>query len=159
MFSALPPKADSNRTSRHVRKVPRAVIPVENRRLMTWLSDMAVAGMTIISDTRMTCGFGKGQMTVSGISHYRGGTIDEVAPLAKKLKAIYLKHGVAYRLSRFQTGPNVGDWFVVVQFADQTAYDKAHAAIAQDPEIQWAFAEIAKFAKRIDQQLVIDLDL
>ena len=58
------------------------------------------------------------QMTVSGISHYRGGTIDEVAPLAKKLKAIYLKHGVAYRLSRFRTGPNVGDWFVVVQYAD-----------------------------------------
>ena len=28
------------------------------------------------------------QMTVSAISHYRGGTIDEVARLAKKLKAI-----------------------------------------------------------------------
>ena len=42
------------------------------------------------------------------IFHYRGGTIDEVAPLAKTLKAYYLKHGVAYRLSRFQTGPNAG---------------------------------------------------
>jgi hypothetical protein len=75
-------------------------------------------------------------MTVSAISHYRGGTIDVVTPVAKKLKAAYLKHGIAYRLSRFETGPNVGDWFVVVQFADQTAYDKAHAAIAQDPEIR-----------------------
>ena len=55
------------------------------------------------------------QMTVSAISHYRGGTIDVVAPVAKKLKAAYLKHGVAYRLSRFETGPNAGDWFVVVQ--------------------------------------------
>ena len=27
---------------------------------MTWLSDLAVAGLTIISDTRMTCRFGKG---------------------------------------------------------------------------------------------------
>jgi len=98
-------------------------------------------------------------MTVSAISHYRGGTIDEVAPLAKKLKAAYFKHGVAYRLSRFQTGPNVGDWFVVVQYADQTAYEKAQAAIVQDPECQQAFAEIAKFAKRINRELVIDLDL
>ena len=49
-------------------------------------------------------------MTVSAISHYRGGTIDVVAPVAKKLKVAYLQHGVAYRLSRFQTGPNVGDW-------------------------------------------------
>jgi hypothetical protein len=103
---------------------------------------------------------GKGKnMTISAISHYRGGTIDVVTPVAKKLKAAYLKHGIAYRLSRFETGPNVGDWFVVVQFADQTAYDKAHAAIAQDPEIQWAFAEIAKFAKRISREMVIDLDL
>ena len=97
-------------------------------------------------------------MTVSGISHYRGGTIDVVAPVAKKLKAAYLKHGIAYRLSRFETGPNVGDWLVVVQY-DQTAHEKLQAAIAQDPECQQAFAEIAKFAKRISQEMVIDLDL
>jgi hypothetical protein len=97
-------------------------------------------------------------MTVSNISHYRGGNIDVVAPVAKKLKAAYLKHGIAYRLSRFETGPNVGDWLVVVQY-DQTAQEKLQAAIAQDPEIQWAFAEIAKFAKRISREMVIDLDL
>jgi hypothetical protein len=98
-------------------------------------------------------------MTVSAISHYRGGTIDVVAPVAKKLKAAYLKHGIAYRLSRFQTGPNVGDWFVVVQFADEAAYEKAQAAIAQDPECQEAFAEIAKFAKRSSREMVNDLEL
>jgi hypothetical protein len=103
---------------------------------------------------------GKGKnMTISAISHYRGGTIDEVAPLAKTLKAYYLKHGVAYRLSRFQTGPNVGDWFVVVQYADQTAYEKAQTVFAKDPECQQAFVEIAKFAKRISREMVIDLDL
>jgi hypothetical protein len=96
-------------------------------------------------------------MTISAISHYRGGTIDEVAPLAKTLKAYHLKHGVAYRLSRFQTGPNAGDWFVVVQYADQTAYEKA--VFAKDPECQQAFVEIAKFAKRISREMVIDLDL
>jgi hypothetical protein len=98
-------------------------------------------------------------MTVSGVSLYRGGTIDEVAPLAKKLKAIYLKYGVIYRLSRFQTGSNVGDWLVVVQYADQAAYEKAQAAIAQDPECQQVFVEIAQFAKRISREMVIDLDL
>ena len=98
-------------------------------------------------------------MTMSAVSHYRGGTIDVVAPVAKSLKAAYLKHGIAYRLSRFQTGPNGGDWFVVVTYADQTAYEKAQAAIAQDPECQQAFAEIAKFATRISRELVTDLDL
>jgi hypothetical protein len=99
------------------------------------------------------------QMTISGVSHYRGGTIAEVAPLAKRLKAVYLKHGAVYRLSQFQTGPNVGDWFVVVQYADQTAYEKAQAAIAQDSECQQVFAEIAKLAKRISREMVVDLDL
>jgi hypothetical protein len=98
-------------------------------------------------------------MTISGVSHYRGGTIDEVAPLAKRLKAVYLKHGVNYRLSQFQTGPNVGDWLVVVQYADQTAYEKVQAAIAQDSECQQVFAAIAKFAKRISRDMVLDLDL
>jgi len=97
-------------------------------------------------------------MTMSAVSHYRGGTIDEVMPSAKKLKAAYLKHGITYRLSRFETGPNVGDWLVVVQY-DQTAHEKLQAAIALDPECQQAFAEIAKFAKRISRELVLDIDL
>jgi cytidylate kinase len=95
-------------------------------------------------------------MTRSAISHYRGGTIDVVAPVARKLKAAYLKHGIIYRLSRFETGPNRGDWLVVVQY-DQAAQEALQAAIAQDPECQQAFAEIAKFATRI--KLVLDLDL
>ena len=98
-------------------------------------------------------------MTISAISHYRGGTIDAVTPVARKLKAAYLKFGIAYRLGRIQTGPNVGDWLVIVQYADEKAYEEAQASIAQDPECQHAFAEIAKFAKRVSRELVMDLDL
>ena len=98
-------------------------------------------------------------MTLSAISRYRGGTIDEVTPLAKTLKAIYLKYGVTYRLSRFETGPNVGYWFVIVQYADSTAYEKAHTMFAQDPEYVQVVTEIAKIAERIYRELVIDLDL
>ncbi len=98
-------------------------------------------------------------MTVSAISHYRGGTIDEVVPLARSLKAIYLKYGVGYRLSRLQTGPHEGDWFVIVTYADATAYEKAQALFLQDTELQQVFIEIAKFARRISREMLIDLDL
>jgi hypothetical protein len=98
-------------------------------------------------------------MTLSAISHYRGGTIDEVAPLAQTLKAIYLKYGVGYRLSRFQTGPNEGDWLAFITYADATAYEKAQALFSQDPELRQVFSEIAKLAKRISREMVIDLDL
>ena len=98
-------------------------------------------------------------MTLSAISHYRGGAIEEVAPFAQTLKAIYLKYGVGYRLSRFQTGPNEGDWLVVVTYADATAYEKAQVLFAHDPELQQVFIEIAKFAKRISREMVVDLAL
>src|SRR5262245_54388332 len=96
-------------------------------------------------------------MTVSAVSHYRGGTIDVVTPLAKTLKAVYLKYGVPYRPSRFETGPNVGDWLVVVQYADMAACEKALATFTQDPEWQQAVTEISKIAKRISRELVVDL--
>ena len=97
-------------------------------------------------------------MTLSAVSHYRGGTVDEVVPLAKTLKAIYLKYGVVYRLSRFQAGPNEGDWFVMVTYADTTAYENANQLFHQDAELQQVFIEIAKFAKRIKREMMIDVD-
>jgi hypothetical protein len=97
-------------------------------------------------------------MTISAVSRYRGGTIDVVTPVARALKAAYLKHGVSYRLSRFETGPDTGDWLVIVT-CDEAIHEAALAAIAKDPECQRCFAEIAKFATRIDRQMVRDLDL
>ena len=98
-------------------------------------------------------------MTVSAISHYRGGTIDEVAPLARSLKAIYRKYGVEYRLSRFQSGPNAGDWLVMVTYADAASLETAEAAFPHDQDLQQIFLGIARFANRISRETVIDLDL
>ena len=98
-------------------------------------------------------------MSISAVSHYRGGTIDDVIPLAKRMKAVLLKHGVDYRLGRVETGPNAGDWLTIVRYTDRAAYDKAQESFGQDPEYQQTVTEIAKFATRINRELVIDLDL
>jgi hypothetical protein len=98
-------------------------------------------------------------MPVSAVSRYRGGTVDEVTHLAKTMKAILLKHGVAYRVSRFQTGQNVGEWLVVVQYADWTAYAKAQDSFAQDPDHKKAVAEISKVVTLVSRDMVVDLDL
>ena len=97
-------------------------------------------------------------MTVSSVSRYRGGTIEVVTPVARALKAAYLKHGVSYRLSRFETGPDAGDWLVIVT-CDEATQAKAKAAIDRDPECQRIWADIAKFAKRVSQESVTDIDL
>src|ERR1035438_4085505 len=41
----------------------------------------------------------------------------------------------------------------------ETAYEKAQTVFAKDSECQQTFVEIAKFAKRISREMVIDLDL
>lgn len=97
-------------------------------------------------------------MTHSAVSIYRGGAIDVVAPVARRLKAAYLKHGIGYRLSRFGTGPNAGDWLVVVTYDEQAA-EATQAAIAKDPDVQQAFADIAEFATRVSREMVSDLEL
>ena len=98
-------------------------------------------------------------MTISAVSYYRGGAIDEVAPLAKRLKALYVKYGVGYRLSRVQDGPNKGDWFALVTYADATAYEMTQSQFAGDGELQQTFDDISKFARRISRQTLADVDL
>ena len=98
-------------------------------------------------------------MTVSAVSYYRGGAIEEVAPLAQRLKALYVKYGVGYRLSRVQDGPNKGDWCALVTYADAAAYETAQTQFAGDDELQQTFDDIAKFAKRVSRQTLVDVDL
>jgi len=82
-----------------------------------------------------------------------------VTHLAKTMKAVLLKHGVAYRVSRFQTGQNVGEWMVVVQYADWMAYAEAQDSFAQDADHKKAVTEISKVVTLLSRELVVDLDL
>jgi hypothetical protein len=38
------------------------------------------------------------KMTISVIGFYRGGTVEDVRPLAKRMKSILLRHGVDYQV-------------------------------------------------------------
>jgi hypothetical protein len=98
-------------------------------------------------------------MTISAISHYRGGTIDEVAPLARTLKAYYLKHGVAYRLSLFKPAQTPETGSSLCSTPTRRPMRRRGQFSPKIPECKQAFGEIAKFAKRISREMVIDLDL
>lgn len=98
-------------------------------------------------------------MTISSISRYRGGTAEEVLPLARSLKAIYQRYGVGYRLGRVEGDVNAGDWVVIVTYADAPAYAKATARFAEDAELQGVFHAIARFARRMSRDAVVELDV
>ncbi len=98
-------------------------------------------------------------MPISAISRYRGGTVETVIPVAKRMKAVLDKHGVVYRISRFQTGQDVGQWMVVVQYACWTDYAKAQDGFAQDAEHRRVVTEIAEVVTLMNRELVVDLEL
>ena len=80
-------------------------------------------------------------------------------PLARTMKAVLLKHGVSYRVGRFQTEQNVSEWMVVVQYADWAAYTKALDAFAQDPDHKKAVTAISKVVTLVSREMLVDLDL
>ncbi len=41
---------------------------------------------------------GVGEVPISAVSLYRGGTEETLTPLSKRMKAILLKYGVAYQV-------------------------------------------------------------
>jgi hypothetical protein len=99
-------------------------------------------------------------MSVTVMARYKGGTQEEVTPLAKKVKAIHQKHGAElYRIGKFHTGPYIGEWLVVVRYADWAAYAKAQDSLAGDTEYQQILAQVAKFAQMTSRNFVVGLDV
>jgi len=98
-------------------------------------------------------------MTISAVSIHHGGTLDVALPLVKRLHAVLAKHGVQYRLSQFDTGPNTWNWLTIVTYRDRAAYDEAQQNFAQDAEYQEIVSEIRKFATQQSRELVTDIDL
>lgn len=98
-------------------------------------------------------------MPISAISFYRGGTVEEVTPVARRMKAVLRKYDVSYQVSHFQTGQELGDWIVIVQYADQTAYAKALDSFAHDPEHRQVVAEISRLVTLVKREMVVNLDL
>ena len=98
-------------------------------------------------------------MSVSAVSFYRGGTVEDVTPLAKKMREVLRKYDVSYQVSRFKTCQDLGDWMVVVRYADWATYEKVLDLLGGDPEHRQVVAEISKLATFVNRQLVVDLDL
>ncbi len=85
--------------------------------------------------------------------------MEDVTPLAKRMKAVLLKYGITYQVSRVQTDQTVGEWMVVVQYANETAYAKALEDFSHDPEHRQVVAEISNIVALSRRVLVVELDL
>ena len=98
-------------------------------------------------------------MSVTAVSFYRGGSLDQILPLAKRMNAILDRYGVSYRVSRLDAAEDLGDWLVVVRYADRAHYEAALNSFAADPEHSGAVADISKVTSLVRRVMAEDLDL
>ena len=62
-------------------------------------------------------------------------------------------------MSRFHTGPWIGDWLVVVRYPNWEAHGKAQEAMAKDPAWAKMLANAAKIGHVMGRNITVGIDL
>jgi hypothetical protein len=102
-------------------------------------------------------------MAVVMMNRYSGGTPNEVVPLVKEWKEILEKNGAeSVRLSRFFTGPFVGQWLFVVRYSDWAAYARyqdALGALAGDTKFKELQERGQKMQQVMERIITVEMDI
>ena len=102
-------------------------------------------------------------MSVVVMNRYIGGTPDEVVPIVREWKDVMVKNGAeSVRLSRFFTGPFVGQWLFVVRYSDWTAYARwqdAQSALAEDTRFKELLERTLKIHQVTERTIAVEIDI
>ena len=102
-------------------------------------------------------------MSVVMMARYNGGTPNEVVPLVKEWKEILEKTGAELvRLSRFFTGPFVGQWLFVVSYSDWAAYARnqdALSALAGDTKSRELQERGQNMQQVMERVITVEIDI
>lgn len=99
-------------------------------------------------------------MTITSVTHWKGGKHDDMLQAARKAKAIHEKHGADdFRLGKAHAGPNAGQWVAVSYFRNWESYGKVQEALARDSEYQALLAQVGSMAELTARSLVVGIDL
>ena len=98
--------------------------------------------------------------TVTSFTRLKSDTTEEMVKNAKEAKKIVEKHGAEFlRVSRFHTGPWIGDWLVVVRYPNWEAHGKAQEGMANDPACAKLLANTAKISQVMGRNITVGIDL
>ena len=102
-------------------------------------------------------------MSVVMMARYNGGTPNEVVPLVKEWKEILEKNDAeSVRLSRFFTGPFVGQWLFVVSYSDWAAYARnqdALSALAGDTKFKELQERGQNMQQIVERVITVEIDI
>jgi hypothetical protein len=99
-------------------------------------------------------------MSVSVVTYRKGGTREAVTAAAQKLKAYAEKHGAGQLVvNSVIAGSDVGQWALVVTFADWEAFGKSMKSASSDPEFAQLISGLDAAAELVSRRIVMSVDL
>jgi len=99
-------------------------------------------------------------MPVTTFARWKGGNPTEIVEAAKQARTYHIKHGAeAVRLSRYHSGPFVGEWLVVAHYRDWTTYGKAVDGMTNDAEYQALVGRVMGIAQMVDRSTLVEYSL
>ena len=99
-------------------------------------------------------------MSVSVVTYRKGGTREAVTAAAQKLKAYAEKHGAGQLVvNSVIAGSDVGQWALVVTFADWEAFGKSMKSASNDPEFAQVISGLDAAAELVSRRIVTSVDL
>ena len=99
-------------------------------------------------------------MTVSVVTNRKGGTRDSMMAAARKGKAVFEKHGAErFMLSQVTTGHEVGQWAVVIMFANWEAFGKTMQAVSDDPAFLAFVSDMNDVSELVSRRMLTSMDL
>jgi hypothetical protein len=99
-------------------------------------------------------------MTVSVVTIRKAATSDAIIAAAKKSKPVWDKHGAeSYALNFIATGPDPGQWSIVIRFANWESFGKVMQSAVADPAFTEAQAAIDASSELVSRRLLASVDL
>jgi hypothetical protein len=99
-------------------------------------------------------------MAITSMTRFKSDKAEEMVKAAKQAKKIVEKHGAEFlRMSRFHTGPWIGEWLVVSRYPNWEAYGKAQEGMAKDPAWVKLLAHTAEIAQVMGRNITVGVDL
>ena len=99
-------------------------------------------------------------MAITSFTRFKSDKTEEMVKTAKQAKKIVEKHGAEFfRMSRFHTGPWIGEWLVVTRYSNWEVYGKAQEGMAKDPAWAKLLADTAKVAQLMGRNITVIVEL
>jgi len=98
-------------------------------------------------------------MAIVSVSRWKS-SLEQALPLAREVASILKAHGAtSVRCGPCYSGPDAGQVYVAISFADWATFGRVQQALSTDPQWQRLYAEALKIGELQDRSVIVAEEL